>query len=39
MELASKPFLVFRNSSHGGVNVVYTREDGNIGWIDPRKTP
>ena len=38
MELASKPVLVFRNEKHGGVNVVYRREDGNIGWIDPRST-
>jgi ribosomal subunit interface protein len=36
MELAGAPLLVFRNTSHGGVNVVYTRDDGNIGWIDPR---
>lgn len=36
MELAGAPLLVFRNTAHGGVNVVYTREDGNIGWIDPR---
>lgn len=36
MELAGKPMLVFRNEKHGGVNVVYNREDGNIGWIDPR---
>lgn len=36
MELDSAPFLVFRNLSHGGVNVVYQREDGNVGWIDPR---
>ncbi|MEM9012004.1 MAG: ribosome-associated translation inhibitor RaiA [Pseudomonadota bacterium] len=35
MELAGSPVLVFRNSGHGGVNVVYTRDDGNIGWIDP----
>jgi ribosomal subunit interface protein len=35
MELAGAPLLVFRNEKHGGVNVVYTREDGNIGWIDP----
>ena len=38
MELAGAPLLVFRNDSHGGVNVVYRREDGNIGWIDPRNT-
>lgn len=38
MELAGAPLLVFRNDSHGGVNVVYRRDDGNIGWIDPRET-
>ncbi|WP_424934023.1 ribosome hibernation-promoting factor, HPF/YfiA family [Amaricoccus macauensis] len=38
MELAGAPLLVFRNEKHGGVNVVYTREDGNIGWIDPRNS-
>lgn len=36
MELAGAPVLVFRNESKGsGVNVVYRRDDGNIGWIDP----
>jgi ribosomal subunit interface protein len=38
MELAGAHLLVFRNDAHGGVNVVYTRDDGNIGWIDPRNT-
>ena len=36
MELNGAALLVFRNDSHGGVNVVYRRDDGNIGWIDPR---
>lgn len=36
MELANAPVLVFRNERHGGVNVVYRREDGNIGWVDPQ---
>lgn len=36
MELAGAPVLVFRNEKHSGVNVVYRREDGNVGWIDPR---
>ena len=36
MELAGTPLLVFRNEKHGGVNVVHRREDGNVGWIDPR---
>lgn len=35
MEIAGAPMLVFRNEKHGGVNVVYRRDDGNIGWIDP----
>lgn len=36
MELAGAPVLVFRNESKDGLNVVYRREDGNIGWIDPQ---
>lgn len=35
MELAGAPVLVFRNEGRDRVNVVYRREDGNIGWIDP----
>ncbi|MEO9683474.1 MAG: ribosome-associated translation inhibitor RaiA [Tateyamaria sp.] len=35
MELAGAPVLVFRNEGKQGLNVVYRREDGNIGWIDP----
>jgi ribosomal subunit interface protein len=36
MELAHAPVLVFRNEKGGAINVVYRRDDGNIGWIDPR---
>ncbi|WP_039018375.1 ribosome hibernation-promoting factor, HPF/YfiA family [Halocynthiibacter namhaensis] len=36
MELAGAPALVFRNEGSDGVNVVYRRDDGNIGWIDPK---
>ncbi|WP_184148085.1 ribosome hibernation-promoting factor, HPF/YfiA family [Amaricoccus macauensis] len=36
MELAGAQLLVFRNDAHGGVNVVYRRDDGNIGWVDPK---
>lgn len=36
LELTGHRMLVFRNEGHGGVNVVYRRDDGNIGWIDPR---
>lgn len=35
MELKGAPVLVFRNEGKEGLNVVYRREDGNIGWIDP----
>ena len=38
MEIASAPVLVFRNEKHSGINVVYRRDDGNIGWIDPRSS-
>ena len=36
MELANSPVIVFRNEKNNSVNVVYKRDDGNIGWIDPR---
>ncbi|MDX2483554.1 MAG: ribosome-associated translation inhibitor RaiA [Pseudodonghicola sp.] len=36
MELTGAPVLVFRNEKKNGVNVVYRRDDGNIGWIDPQ---
>ena len=36
MELAGSPVLVFKNEKQeNGINIVYRREDGNIGWIDP----
>ena len=35
MELTGAPVLVFKNEKGGSVNVVYKREDGNVGWIDP----
>jgi ribosome hibernation promoting factor len=35
MDLSDRAFVVFRNASHGEINVVYRRDDGNIGWIDP----
>ena len=35
MELAGHPVMVFRNEKQGRINVVYKRDDGNIGWIDP----
>jgi hypothetical protein len=26
---------MFRNSNTGELNMVYRREDGNIGWVEP----
>jgi ribosomal subunit interface protein len=39
MDLADAPVLLFRNRSHGELNLVYRRTDGNIGWIDPKLDP
>jgi ribosomal subunit interface protein len=38
IELGGDNMLMFRNASHFGLNVVHRREDGTIGWIDPRGT-
>ena len=35
MDLQHLPAMMFFNRSHGGLNVVYRREDGNISWVDP----
>lgn len=35
LDLADLPALLFRNSAHGNLNLVYRRNDGNIGWVDP----
>ena len=36
MDLANLPAMMFRNRAHGGLNMVYHRGDGHIGWVDPR---
>lgn len=38
MDLADSPAMIFHNRSTGGLNVIYRRTDGNIGWIDPANT-
>lgn len=35
LELTNLPALMFRNAGHKGLNMVYKRPDGNIGWVDP----
>jgi ribosomal subunit interface protein len=34
LDSSDLPFVVFRNSRHGAMDVVYHRRDGLIGWID-----
>lgn len=36
LEVSESPALLFRNAAHGGLNMVYRRADGNIGWVDPK---
>lgn len=35
MELADREHLFFRHDASGRFNLVYRRDDGNVGWIDP----
>lgn len=35
LELSGLPAMMFRNATHKGLNMVYVRADGNIGWVDP----
>ena len=37
LDFSDSPALLFRNAKHGGLNVVYRRADGNIGWVDPEQ--
>jgi ribosomal subunit interface protein len=35
LDLGDLPALMFCNRAHGGLNMIYRRPDGNIGWVDP----
>lgn len=37
MDLRNTNALMFRNSNTGELNMVYRREDGNIGWVEPNR--
>jgi ribosomal subunit interface protein len=37
MDLRNTTALLFQNSKTGELNMVYRREDGNIGWVEPRE--
>jgi hypothetical protein len=39
LDMTGASVMVFRHASHGRVNLVYRRADGNIGWIDPPAAP
>jgi putative sigma-54 modulation protein len=39
LDMTGAPVVVFRHASHGRVNLVYRRADGNVGWIDPPAMP
>ncbi len=39
MELTHAQFLMFKNDANGRINIVFQRDDGNIGWIDPANLP
>lgn len=36
LDLGDLSAVVFKNSNHGDLNVLYRRQDGNIGWVNPR---
>lgn len=38
LDLTDEPVLIFKNAGNNTLNVVYRRNDGNIGWIDTAST-
>jgi hypothetical protein len=34
LDISTNPFVLFKSTRDGGINVVYRRHDGNIGWLD-----
>ncbi len=38
LELGEAPALMFRNARHNGLNMVYRRPDGHVGWVDPAQS-
>jgi ribosomal subunit interface protein len=37
LDLTDNPVVVFKNAANGEINVLYRRNDGNIGWVDPSR--
>lgn len=38
MDLRNTTALMFRNANTGELNMVYRRDDGNIGWVEPHES-
>ncbi len=38
MDLRNTSALMFKNSATGEYNMIYRREDGNIGWVEPNES-
>ena len=38
LDMGDTPVLLFRNAKNDAVNIVYRRNDGNVGWIDMSRT-
>ena len=38
MDLSGQSAMLFRNAGNDGINMVYRRRDGNIGWVDPSES-
>ena len=36
LNLSGNNAMLFHNSKDGNLNMVYRRQDGNIGWVDPK---
>lgn len=36
MDLRNTNALMFKNSATGKLNMIYRREDGNVGWVEPQ---
>ena len=35
LDLRNTNALMFKNSASGKLNMIYRRDDGNIGWVEP----
>jgi ribosomal subunit interface protein len=37
-DMTDSPVLVFKNAASGQINVIFRRDDGHIGWVDPARS-